>query len=143
MKKIAQQICPLIGLVVLILMIVASAKAQTQYRAHVPFDFTIGQTSYEAGDYFISTLNSHAAHKPVAFRDAKGRNSHMIMMTPGEDYSKVEKATLVFDRYETQYSLSVIRTPTFIVKLPRSKAKETLARNQNVQQRIVTLAKKN
>lgn len=141
MKKATLQICSVIGLVVL--MAVVSANAQKQYRAHIPFDFTIGKESYEAGDYIIDPLNTDTVHKPIAFRDAKGRNSHIIMMSPGEDYSKVEIAALVFDRYETQYSLSVIRTPSFIVKLPKSKAKEILARNQNAQQRIVALAKKN
>jgi len=43
MKTTALQISLLIGLVVLNLMVVVSANAQTQYRAHIPFDFTIGQ----------------------------------------------------------------------------------------------------
>jgi hypothetical protein len=143
MKKTALQICSLLGLVVVILMIAVSAKAQTQYRAHIPFDFTIGQKSYEAGDYVIDSLSIHAAYGPVAFRDAKGRNSRMVMTTRGEDSSKVEAASLVFIRYESQYSLSVIRTPSFIVQLPKPKAKETLAQNQIGQQKIVVLAKKN
>jgi len=143
MKKTTLQICSLNGLVVLILLVVVSAKAQTQYRAHIPFDFTIGQKSYEAGDYFITPLNTHAAHNLIAFRDARGSNSHIIISTLGEDDSKVEIPTLVFNRRETQYSLSIIRTPSFVVKLAKSKAKETLARNQNVQERIVALTKKN
>ena len=143
MKKTALQLCSLVGLVIAILMIPVSASAQTQYRSHIPFDFTIGQERYEAGDYVIASLNIHAAYGPVAFRDAKGRKSHLVMTTRGEDYSEVRVASLIFTRYGTQYSLSVIRTPSFIVQLTQSKAKEILARDQIVQQKIVVLAKKN
>ena len=125
------------------LMVVVSANAQTQYRAHIPFDFTIGQKSYGAGYYLIDQLNTEAALKSVAFRDAKGRRAHLMIATLGEDNLKVGTATLAFSLYESQYSLSVIRTPSFTVKLPKSKAKETLARNQTVQLNLVALTKKN
>ncbi len=123
-------------------MSVVSAKAQTQYRAHIPFAFIIDQKSYEAGDYSVDVLNTDSANKPLAIRDMKGRNSHLIMTTPGEDYSRVQVAVLVFDRYETEYSLSAIRTPSFAVKLPKSKVRETLGLNQNVQQKVVALSRK-
>ena len=144
MKKTALQICSLIGfLVVLISTAIVSAQAQTQYRAHVPFDFSIGQKSYEAGDYLISSLNPHTANNAFGIRDTKGRNSQILMRTPGEDYSRVETATLVFNRYGTQYFLAVVRTPSFILKLRKSKAQERLGQIANVGQKIVTLAKKN
>ena len=143
MKKKTLQICSVIGLVILTLMTAVSAKAQTRYRAHIPFDFTIGQKSYKAGEYLIGSLNPYAASNTIAIRDAKGRNSHILMVTLGEDYSKVGIATLVFDRYEMQYSLSVIRTPSFTAKLAKSKAVERLAGNPDVQQKMVALTRKN
>lgn len=145
MKKTALQISSLTGLAVLILLVAVSANAQNEYRAHIPFDFTIGGKAYKAGNYILDPLNRAAANTPVAFRDAEGGNSHIIMVAPGQDYSKIEVATLVFNRLETQYSLAGIRTPSFIVKLPQSKlvARSTLARNQNAQQTTVALVRKN
>ncbi|MBA3769533.1 MAG: hypothetical protein H0X08_03390 [Blastocatellia bacterium] len=142
MKTTALQISLLIGLVVLNLMVAVSANAQTQYRAHIPFDFTIGQKSYKAGSYFIDQLNTEATYKFVSLRDAKGRRSQLIMTRPNEDDLKVETASLAFSLYDSQYSLSVIRTPSFTVRLPESKAREALARNQNVQLNIVALTGK-
>jgi hypothetical protein len=114
MKKRALQFCLLIGSV--IMMSVVSAKAQTQYRAHIPFNFTVGQKSYDAGDYVVDTLSPNSGIQSIAIRDANGRNAYLMTATLGEDRSRIEMATLVFDQYEMQYSLSAIRTPTFIVK---------------------------
>src|SRR5688572_28413489 len=109
MKKTALQISSIMGLTILILMAGISAKAQNKYRANIPFNFTIGQKSYEAGKYVIETNSTKNA---IVIRDAKGDKSHMIIMTAGEDSSKVTTATLVFDLYAAQYSLAVIRTPS-------------------------------
>ena|SRR5688500_12313804 len=143
MKKTALQICSTIGLAVLILMAVVSAQAQTRYRVHIPFDFTIGQNSYEAGDYFIDPLSPHTANNTFGIRDTKGRSSQILIRTPGEDYSRVEKPTLVFNRYDTQYFLAEVRTPSFIVKLSKSKAQERLARIAKAEPKIVALVKNN
>lgn len=141
MKKTALQICS--GAFLVILIEIVSAEAQTQYRAHIPFDFTIGQNSYHAGDYFIKSVNALSANNAIVISDAKGRNSHIILMAGGEDYAKAKIGTLVFNRYETQYSLSEINTPSFIAKLAKSKAEETVARNRNVQRNTVALTMKN
>ena len=114
MKKTALQISSIMGLTILILMAGISAKAQNKYRANIPFNFTIGQKSYEAGNYVIE---ANSATNAIVVRDAKASRSHIIMITRRQDYSKVTGATLVFDLYDSQYSLSVIRTPSFAIKL--------------------------
>ena len=142
MKKTVLQISSVICLGVLILIASVSAKAQAQYRAHIPFNFTIGQKSYEAGDYTIDTVNSDTAHKVVAIRDARGHNAYLKMGMPVTGNSKEVVANLIFNRSETQYSLAVISTPSFIVKFSRSKAEERLARDREVQRAIVALVQK-
>lgn len=141
MKKTTLQILSVIGLVVL--MSAVSVKAQTQYRAHVPFDFTIGTKDYQAGDYVIDVISKDSSNKAVAIRDAKSRNARILMATLGEDYSKVTTATLVFDRFDDQYSLSMIRTPSFGAKLNAHKVSEKLAGNQKPGQKTVALTTKN
>ncbi|MCA1605973.1 MAG: hypothetical protein LC775_10985, partial [Acidobacteria bacterium] len=80
MTKTALKMFSAIGL--LILSAGVSAKAQTQYRAHIPFDFTIGEKSFKAGDYTVRTDSSI-----IAIREAKGSASYMTMVTLGADYS--------------------------------------------------------
>ena len=143
MKKTALKICPVICLVIFTLMAAVSAKAQTQYRAHIPFDFTIGKRIFKAGEYFIDPIFQNSANQAVAIRDALGSRSYILMITVGQDLSKVKTATLVFHQYDTQYSLSVIRTPTFITKLAASTLEERLAKDPTAKQKIVALAKKN
>src|SRR5687767_10344917 len=141
MKKTALQISSVLGLVIFIA--VASAEAQPQYRAHIPFDFAIGQKSYKAGDYSIHLVSPDSASKAVVIRDSQGRNGYVILTTGGEDYSRIRTGTLVFDRDGTQYSLSAIRTSFFIVNLPKSKAKGVLVQDQRAQEKVVALVKKN
>src|SRR5687767_11304910 len=140
MNKTTLQISSVIGLAILILMAGISAEAQNQYRAYIPFNFTIDQKSYEAGNYVIE---ANSATNAIVVRDAKASRSHIIMITRRQDYSKVTGATLVFDLYDSQYSLSVIRTPSFAMRLSKSRTKEALARrNRAVQQKIVALTTK-
>ena len=126
-----------------IVMSVVSVKAQTQYRAHIPFNFTVGQKNYEGGDYRVEVLDPNSGNRNIAIRNANGGNSYFMTATLGEGHSRIETATLVFHRYGTEYSLSAIRTPTFIVKLSRSKPQEVLARGKDVQQRTVALTTRN
>jgi|SRR5688572_9237375 len=141
MKKTALQICSVLGLVIFIA--IASAEAQPQYRAHIPFDFAIGQKSYKAGDYVIRSLSPDSANKVVVIRDSKGCNGYLILRTGGEDPSRVTKGTLVFDQHGTQYFLAAIRTSSFIANLPKSKARGVLVQDQRVQEKVVALVKKN
>jgi hypothetical protein len=142
MKKATLQTCSLVGLVVLIAAV--SAKAQTQYRMQVPFDFTVGDKSYEAGNYFVDVLSSQTAHKIVAIRDAKRGRSYMATVRVGEDHSKIRIATLIFRRSEAQFYLARISTPTFVAILtPKSRAKEPLARDQKVKYETVAMTPKN
>lgn len=145
MKQTALHYSSAIGLTVLILMAAVSARSQDGYRAHIPFDFTIGDKTYKAGNYVIDPLSLRSANGPIAVRNANGASSHMLMVAVGADYSKVTTASLIFDRLESQYSLVAIQTPSFIVKLPRSKvtSESTLARNQVRLQTIVAATIKN
>ena len=140
-KKTALQICSVRGLV--IFLAVASTQAQPQYRAHIPFDFAIGQKSYKAGDYVIQSLNRDSAKTAVVIRDSKGRNGYLILTTSGEDPSSVTKGTLVFDLHGTQYFLAAIRTSYFIADLAKLKAKGRLVQDQRAQEKVVALVKKN
>lgn len=145
MKQRALQLLSSIGLMVWILMVAVSAKAQNEYRAYIPFDFTMGGKTYKAGNYVIDPLSRDSANTPIAFMNASGTGSQILMAAPGGGYSKVKIATLIFDRLETQYSLAVIKTPSFVVKFRKSNVtpESTLARNQLQPQTIVALTKKN
>ena len=62
MKKIAWHICSLIGMMFLLTVVSAQAQTTGRYRAHIPFDFTIGQETFQAGDYVVSLAMPTSSH---------------------------------------------------------------------------------
>ncbi len=141
LKTVFQIISLVVSAAVLSLIGAVSTQAQTQYRANIPFDFSIGEKHYKAGNYGLDTLRPNSARKPIALRDAAGRSLQILMENPGENYSKVKTATLVFDQNESHYSLASIRTPTFIVKFRRSNTGDPQLADLKAQ-RIISLAAK-
>lgn len=134
-------ICLMIGLV--ILMSAVSAKAQTQYRVHIPFDFNIGQKSYKSGDYSVGLLSPVAEWKLIVFRDARGRNSYTVKPTGSEADSRINGAQIIFNRYAGQYFLAEISAPAFKAELQKTKIEMEFAKNQKALRETVSLAKKN
>jgi len=56
MKRFIQT-CSFVGLL-LVLMVSAQAQLSKTYRVQIPFDFKIGQESYQAGTYQLSYANN-------------------------------------------------------------------------------------
>ncbi len=135
MKKTLLQICSVVGLVILLTVV---TQAQTQYRANIPFDFSIGQKNFKAGEYSVGWLTPNADSKVIVIRDAKGRNSYAIM--PAIASSKTETAALTFNRYADKYFLAKINTPAFKVEL--LKGEEMLGQNSKASEETVALTKK-
>src|SRR5262245_1131720 len=77
----------------------ASAQAQSKIKVNVPFDFTIGNTSLEAGEYLVQPASPSVGSDVLAFRDAAGRSWLVMMGIRIEPSSKQSKPRLVFHRY--------------------------------------------
>jgi hypothetical protein len=87
----------------------AHAQSQRSLNADVPFDFSVGGKSLNAGEYSVRAFTSSGDSVVV-----RNRNSYegAIRLTRSVQARIVpQKATLVFHRYGQRYFLSEIWTP--------------------------------
>ena len=140
MKKITLQICLAIGLAI---GFVVSGQAQmaAEYRAHIPFDFSVGGAEFKAGDYFIGMTNPQSSGQTLTIREASGRRSKLFLTLPEDTNMRLEPAKIIFSRYENQYFLSEITTPACGAKFIQSKTEHNLARNQKTNRETIAILK--
>lgn len=127
MKKLIQ-ICTVLSLVVVFSVVAVSAQTTNKrYEANVPFDFNIGQKTYQAGSYVIKvTKNSNLSwHMTIEDKD-----SNVLQTILGLDNGRVAKAEpqLVFNRYENQRFLAGVLSVERGVFVTRSRAEKQVAR---------------
>lgn len=140
MKKTVLQIWLAIVLAVG-LTVSAQAQISTEYRARISFDFNVGKTAFKAGDYVIGLINPKSDQQTLAIRDAKGRSNKFFTILPKETNAGRRTAKLVFNRYENQYFLSEMITPTLGADFLKSKQEERLAQNQKPNQETIAILK--
>lgn len=129
MKKTITQICSLVGLVI-VLMVSAQAQISTQYRAHIPFDFSVGNLNFPAGDYDIGLANSSINQTTLILRQKQSGKAKFVSIIQRETSEKLDVSNLVFNRYENQYFLAKMITPTLGGEFRQAKPEENLAKNQ-------------
>ncbi len=98
------------GLLVVMLMIAAgtSAKAQSlEYKltANIPFDFTVANKKFQAGEYSFSRAQQAAGDMIVRVSSADGHQNINRFTVPVIRLTPSDKATLVFHRYGDEYFL--------------------------------------
>ena len=88
--------------------------------AHIPFDFTVGNTWMPAGDYTISS--------PTHFLLELKSSSNVALVASSQSYDESNSGSkLVFDRYSDQYFLHEVLCPNFAsmnLQIPASKAEK-------------------
>ena len=96
----------LMMIVVVATLFANAAQAQTSSHqlviAKIPFAFTVGKTNLPAGKYTFTVVNPTSDRKVLQIRSVDGRASTMIL-TNSVNGILVEKAKLVFERYDDLY----------------------------------------
>jgi hypothetical protein len=101
-------------------------QAQTPLRANIPFEFRMGQTSFQSGEY-VFQLSSHI----LVVRQAEGQHSAVMTLTQSAwRLNKPETSLLEFNRYGDTYFLSKlwIQGSTDGEALPSTSHEKELAR---------------
>jgi hypothetical protein len=110
MKRLIQT-CSFIGLL-LVLMVSAQAQVSKTYRVQIPFDFNIGQESYQAGTYQVSRVNTMLLIRNQKTNDVK------VLATQSEEKGKsFETPHFYFNRVEDKNMLVEVAGKDFNVKL--------------------------
>ena len=142
MKKLIQ-ICSILSLLVAFSFIPAQASTATRYEANIPFDFNIGQKSYQSGTYVIRVVEVSSNSAAITIEDKNGNELQTMMVVESNNISK-KQPQLVFNRYENQRFLSKIMTQESGILVSMSGAEKQIAKkmrdtNSNTQVAIAKL----
>ena len=126
MKKLIQ-VCSMLCLVFVLAAVSAKAQVATKhYAAQIPFDFSIGQKSYQAGRYVIRVSKLSLGSVSIALED-ENRNLLKTVMVQGNGEESKNEEKLVFTRDGEQRILSQLVTHESEFTIPLSKeSKRTL-----------------
>ncbi len=103
----------------------AFAQNTTMLKADVPFDFTAGSQTFQAGRY---TVDRGAVPGAVTIRSDDGRKAAIVLTEPASSVNPRDNGSLVFHRYGRAYFLSEIRTPGYEGRrLPPTKSEHEAA----------------
>jgi len=108
MKHIQRAIA-LSGLLVLLTFTSALAQSDRQTIIHIPFNFTVGEKVFSAGEYAIAP-NRRDATTVWVIRHKDGSGATFVLTRPVYSVDPQEKTKLVFHRYEDLYFLSEVWT---------------------------------
>lgn len=99
----------------------------TRIDAQIPFDFTIGGETFEAGKYVMRLHRATGGAEKLEVRDAKNRVIYEAFMLQNGDTAS-DKPELIFDRIGGQAVLAKIRLENKGLGVPTDKdANLTLA----------------
>ena len=109
MKKLIQ-VFSFLSLVVVFSIVSANAQTIKQYAAEVPFDFNIGQKSYQAGSYVIK-ISKHSQSSLVLSLEDKNKNLLQSILVRGNGDVSKNETRLIFTHHDNQRVLTKMMTP--------------------------------
>ena len=122
MKKLIQ-ICSFLSL--LVVFAVASANAHTVFGSEVeiPFAFSVGDKSYDAGHYIVKVTKISNGTASLSIQDTKDDSMQTVLMTVNGDDPSSGKVNLVFETARGTKYLSKVSTSsnTFALRIPAPK----------------------
>jgi hypothetical protein len=104
MKKLSQ-FFSILSLVAVFSIVSVNAQTVNQYAANIPFDFSIGQKSYQAGSYVIKVSKVAQGSIALSLEDKDKNLLQTILVRRNGDIARVEPK-LVFTRHDNQRFLT-------------------------------------
>jgi hypothetical protein len=116
----------------------AHAQNARNYRAEIPFDFSVGKESHRAGEYMVVVNNAHSS--PILEIRQKGAaNIQLAPASLGFNRSEKNVTKLVFTKYDDEYFLSEIISTDFGLKMRKPNLKDRLAKKPKVKPESVSV----
>lgn len=111
------------------LMLGTAGYAQTSgiYRADIPFDFTVKNESYAAGDYRIKPLSG--INSALTLVNQKTGVTRVIGLSHAGGNMQGSDGKLVFEKVNGVFALIGVATPSFELRMKAPKGDERLASN--------------
>lgn len=137
MKYRVQSFLFLVGMVMVLG--AASAYAQTQYRAHIPFDFSIKDKVFKAGDYAVGPVSGSSNYSAIALMNREnGESSFLRGASMGPD-PQARKGKLIFAVTNGEYVLTDVNTPNWNLKMKRTITRVNLVKGKAPKETIVAI----
>ena len=128
MKKLIQ-VCSILSLVVVFSIVSAQAYTVKQYAAEIPYDFNIGQKSYQAGSYVIKVLKISPNIVSLSLEDKEKNNLQTILVRENGNTTKREPK-LVFTSYHNRRFLTGVSMQEMGLAIVVSKDDKQSAKSQ-------------
>jgi len=132
-----------VSLMVLMAMVAAvTVRAQTvsTYEAQIPFDFMVGDKTFEAGDFAIVLERPNYLANILTIRNADGERLDRTALTTNGRRSWNKETKLVFDMYEDAFVLKEIIAPSFGFTAPKPDTATWVYITKNTQAERETVA---
>jgi hypothetical protein len=129
MQKVIIQGCSLIGLVIILGVVSVSAQMSTQYRAEIPFDFSVGNDNFAAGSYSIGPTSWNSSNGSLLLRNRKTSKSRLLGFIQIAGDGRGQNGKMYFINVSGRYNLSEIVTPTFVKKVKVVRTDTQLAKS--------------
>jgi hypothetical protein len=102
------------------------AQNTGQYRANVPFNFSVGNKTYSAGKYTVGPVSTVSSTGAILLTEKRTGYARIIGVGD-QGFSPAESAKLIFRRMGTRYALVQVTTTSFGLKLKEAKRDATAA----------------
>ena len=137
MRNKVVRICLLIALAA---GLAVAARAQTpEYKTHIPFDFNVGSKRLPAGEYVIAMVDYIESRNVLTIRETKSKTAQTVVFLPKSAKEPIELSELAFNRYDEQYFLTEIISPSIYGEFSRTSAETRLAEMQNPERITVAI----
>ncbi len=140
MKKSILINCSLLLLTIALAAVSVSAQTLGSYRAEIPFDFTVGNVDYAAGDYAVRLESPNYLATILRLSNGDGKELLVSAVTRNGNPSKDKVAKLVFDRYGEFYVMNRISAPRFAFTAPKTDTKSWMYVSKNLLRKPETVS---
>lgn len=119
------QLFSLLGLALIFSAATAKAQTVTKVDANIPFKFSVGGKTHDAGSYKLKVQSIAAGGALVTIVDSEGNNLQSVLAVTTGDVSE-GRSELRFENQNGQRSLVGISTPTTALQIAAARS-ETAA----------------
>ena len=94
-----------------------NAQVSQQYKAHIPFDFTVGSKVIKSGDYLIKPLEGSTNQRSVIIQNASNGKAQVIGQTAISSTFSNKQGSLTFVKSGEGWALQNVLTSGFDLNL--------------------------
>jgi hypothetical protein len=119
----------------------AFAQSSREFKAEIPFDFSVGENTYQSGSYTIKINRQSSGGLMFTLENSEGKPLEMLVVTNAGTASE-GKPQLVFNRYGDRRFLAQINSENLDINFRVSKAEKIAAKQSTKDSINAVLLKK-